>query len=177
MSDTTKSRLIDSLRQETTVTIPELLSNTIKFTLLDSLRQDSNAKTEFNVLSNTAKPTLLESLSQESDYVVNALSNTTKPILLKSLCQEPEFIENTLSNATKPTLLESLSQDYASLGIENEILSYTIKFILLDSLRLDSDGRTKFNVLSNTTKPTLLESLCQEPEFVDNTLVLYKMDW
>ena len=50
------------------------------------------------------------------------------------------------------------------------------KFILLDSLRLDSDARTEFNVLSNTTKPTLLESLCQEPEFVDNTLVLYKMD-
>ena len=49
LSDMTKSKLIDSLRQETIVTKPELLSNTIKFTLLDSLRQDSNAKTEFNV--------------------------------------------------------------------------------------------------------------------------------
>ena len=81
-----------------------------------------------------------------------------------------------MSNKNKPTLLESLSQDYVSLWIENELLSNTTEFILLDSLRLDSDARTEFNVLSNTTKPTLLESLCQEPEFVDNTLVLYKMD-
>ena len=117
LSDTTKSKLIDSLRQETIVTKPELLSNTIKFTLLDSLRQDSNAKTEFNVFSNTAKPTLLESLSQESDYVVNALSNTTKPILLESLCQEPEFIENTLSNTSKFTLQDLLRQD-SDLSIE-----------------------------------------------------------
>ena len=49
LSDTAKPKLLDSLRQETIVTKPELLSNTTKFTLLDLLRQDSNAKTEFNV--------------------------------------------------------------------------------------------------------------------------------
>ena len=49
LSDTTKSKLIDSLRQETSVTKPVLLSNKTKFPLLDSLRQDSNAKRKFNV--------------------------------------------------------------------------------------------------------------------------------
>ena len=28
----------------------------------------------------------------------------------------------------------------------------------------------RFNDVTNTTKPTLLESLCQEPEFIENTL-------
>ena len=32
------------------------------------------------------------------------------------------------------------------------------------------DSDSVVNALSNTTKPTLLESLCQEPEFIDNTL-------
>ena len=44
------------------------------------------------------------------------------------------------------------------------------KFTLLDLLRQDSNAKTEFNVLSNMTKPTLLKSLCQEPEFLENTL-------
>ena len=42
-------------------------------------------------------------------------------------------------NMTKATLLDSLSQYYVSLDIENELLSSTTKFTLLDSLRQDSD--------------------------------------
>ena len=47
------------------------------------------------------------------------------------------------------------------------------KFTLLDSLRMDSDARTKFDYLSNTTRPTLLESLSQDYDSleIDNELL------
>ena len=41
---------------------------------------------------------------------------------------------------------------------------------MLDSLRHDSNGKTEFNVFSNTAKPTLLESLSQESDYVVNAL-------
>ena len=59
-------------------------------------------------------------------------------------------------------MFESLSQYYDSLEIENELLSNTTKFTLLDSLRQDSNAKTEFNGLSNMTKLTLLESLSQD---------------
>ena len=58
----------------------------------------------------------------------------TKPTLLESLSQESDYVVNALSNTT--TFLESLSQESVSLKIENDLLS-------------------------NKTKPTLLESLFQ----------------
>ena len=57
------------------------------------------------------------------------------------------------------TLLESLSQESVSLKIDNDLLSNTTKPTLLDSL---SQDYVFLEYLSNTTKLTLLDSLLQE---------------
>ena len=53
--------------------------------------------------------------------------------------------------------------------IREKILDMNIKtsvcFFLMNTLCI-----LRFNAVSNTTKPTLLESLCQEPKFIENTL-------